>query len=86
LDILIETERKTNSGMLNSTAVPNNIKRRQIQLDWMAISNKRATTVCFRDLDKLNLPMVVRFYTYKMMLASKVVKVNSKIIVSLPEI
>ncbi len=50
-----------------------------------------ASTVCFRDLAKLNLPMVVRFklepvfdtaqLPQKIKLASKVVKTDSKIII-----
>ncbi len=55
------------------------------------------STVCFRDLAKLNLPMVVRFLSssqflilpqlpQKLILASKVVKVDSKIIILLPKI
>jgi hypothetical protein len=55
------------------------------------------TTVCFRDLAKLNLLMVIRFWARanfwycpsclkKIKLASKVVKVDSKIIISLPKI
>jgi hypothetical protein len=51
-------------------------------------------TACFTDLGKLNLLMVLSYSQFlllpqlpqKIELASKVVKVDSKIIVSLPEI
>ncbi len=56
--------------------------------------NSGLITVCFRDLGKLNLPMILISSQFlilpqlpqKIKLASKVVKVDSKIIISLPKI
>jgi hypothetical protein len=55
-------------------------------LDLFQVSSQDNPTVCFRDLAELSQFLILPQLPQKMKLPSKVVKVDSKIIISLPKI